>query len=131
MVSMMVPTPGTPAVPIEAAVAVTTTVISWDIVRSMPKAWAAKTTATPCMIAVPFMLMVAPRGMVNDEILGSTPTRLLSVSMLSGMVALEELVENAKTMTGQNFLRKCSGLRRVNTKRMSMKTTSSIKSKPM
>ena len=130
MASMMVPTPGTPAVPMEAVTAVTTVVASIAGVRSMPKAWAMKTTAAPCMMAVPSMLMVAPSGMVNDETLGLTPTFSSSVSMLSGMVALDELVENAKTMTGQNLCRKWNGLRRVKTTSKSMYTTSSCTARP-
>lgn len=41
--------------------------------RGIPKAWAAKTTATPCIMAVPSMFMVAPSKMVKDEILRDTP----------------------------------------------------------
>ena len=40
--------------------------------------------------------------------------------MLSGMVALLELVENANAMTGQNLRRKWKGLSRVPMNRMSM-----------
>ena len=120
MASMMVPTPGTPAVPMEAVTAVSTTVTSAAMDRSMPKAWAMKTTAAPCMMAVPSMLMVAPSGMVNDATRLSTPIFFSSVSMLSGMVALLELVENANAMTGQNLRRKWKGLRRVPMNRISM-----------
>ena len=128
--SMIVPTPGTPAVPIDAVTAVTTVVSSIDGVRSMPKAWAMNTTAAPCMMAVPSMLIVAPRGMVNDVTLLSTPTFFSSVSMLRGIVAFDELVEKANTMTGQNLRRKWKGFRRVNRKSSSMYTTSSCRARP-
>ena len=104
----------------EAVTAVSTTVTSAAMDRSMPKAWAMKTTAAPCMMAVPSMLMVAPSGMVNDATRLSTPIFFSSVSMLSGMVALLELVENANAMTGQNLRRKWKGLSRVPMNRMSM-----------
>ena len=103
------PTLGTPAVPIEATVAVATTVARADGVRSMPYACAMKITATPCMIEVPSMLMVAPRGMVKEDILLDTPIFLNRVSMDRGIVALLVEVENAKVMTGKNFLINLNG----------------------
>ena len=103
------PTLGTPAVPIEATVAVATTVARADGVRSMPYACAMKITATPCMIEVPSMLMVAPSGMVKEDILLDTPIFLNRVSMDSGIVALLVEVENAKVMTGKNFLINLNG----------------------
>ena len=116
--SMMVPTPGTPAVPIAAVTAVMTTVMSALVDRSMPKACATNTTATPCMMAVPLMLMVAPSGMVKDATFSSTPHLRSSVSRLSGMVAFDELVEKAKSMTGSILRKNQKGFRRVNRTKM-------------
>ena len=45
------------------------------------------TVATPCMIAVPSMLMVAPKGMVNDATELPTPRRVSTAVSVMGMVA--------------------------------------------
>ena len=45
--SMIIPAPGTPAVPIEAKVAVSTITIICDIVKSIPKQLAIKIEHTP------------------------------------------------------------------------------------
>ena len=66
------------------------------------------------MMDVPSILVVAPSGMVKDEIRRLTPIFSSSVSIFIGIVALEVAVEKAKPITGANFLRKRSGLRRVN-----------------
>ena len=79
-----------------------------------------KMTAAPCIIAVPSMLIVAPRGIVNEATFGSTPIFFSRVSIFSGMVAFEELVENANSITGSIFRKNCSGFSRVNRKRSSM-----------
>ena len=50
------------------------------------------------------MLMVAPSGIVNEEIFLETPTFLDRVSMDIGIVALDVAVENANAITGKNFL---------------------------
>ena len=65
------------------------------------------------MIEVPSMLIVAPRGMVNEEIFLETPTFLDRVSMDIGIVALDVAVENANAITGKNFLMKRIGFRPV------------------
>ena len=62
------------------------------------------------MMDVPSILMVAPSGMVKDEMRRLTPIFSSSVSIFIGIVALEVAVENAKPITGANFLRKRSGL---------------------
>ena len=54
----------------------------------MPYAWAMKPVATPCMIAVPSMLMVAPSGIVKDAMELSTPSLCSTVSRVTGSVAL-------------------------------------------
>ncbi|OQC35698.1 MAG: hypothetical protein BWX64_02351 [Acidobacteria bacterium ADurb.Bin051] len=46
MISITMPAPGTPAVPMEARVAVTMIVSCWASVSSMPNTWAMKTAAT-------------------------------------------------------------------------------------
>ena len=60
------------------------------------------------------MLMVAPRGMVKEEIFLETPTFLERVSMDSGMVAFEVAVEKANAITGKNFLINLTGFSPVN-----------------
>ena len=102
------PTDGPPAVPIEAITAVKITVRRAVIPKSIPYAWAANMTAQPCMMAVPSMLMVAPSGMVNDEISRDTPSSV-SVSRFNGIVAFEVEDENAKNITEMNFLKNLIG----------------------
>ena len=65
--------------------------------RSMPYAWAMKTVATPCMIAVPSMLIVAPSGIVNEAMELWTPSLSFVVSRVTGSVALLDAVLNAKS----------------------------------
>ena len=76
----------------------------------IPNACAVNTTATPCIIDVPSMLMVAPSGIVKDEIFFETPIFSASVSIFIGMVAFEVEVENANAITGKKFLMKINGL---------------------
>ena len=52
-------------------------------------------------MAVPSMLMVAPSGMVKEEIFLDTPIFSSRVSIASGIVALDVAVENAKLITGK------------------------------
>ena len=47
------------------------------------------------MIAVPFMLTVAPSGMVNDATRLLTPRRCSTTRIVIGKVALLDEVENA------------------------------------
>ncbi len=51
------------------------------------------------------MLIVAPSGIVKDEIFLETPIFLSSVSMESGMVALDVAVVNANIITGENLFK--------------------------
>ena len=62
---------------------------------------------------VPSMLMVAPRGIVKDEICLETPIFLYRVSIDRGIVALLVEVEKAKVITGKNFLMNLKGFKRV------------------
>lgn len=55
------------------------------------------------------MLMVAPSGMVKDEIFLDTPIFFASVSIDSGMVALDVAVENANAITGEEILNEFVG----------------------
>ena len=89
----------------------------------MPYTCAMKITATPCIIEVPSILIVAPSGIVKDEIFLETPIFLSSVSMESGMVALDVAVVNANIITGENLFKKRSGLSRVKTNSSSWYTT--------
>ena len=59
------------------------------------------------------MFMVAPSGIVKEEILRDTPISRSNVSIDSGIVALDVAVEKAKPITGKNFLIKVMGLRPV------------------
>ena len=79
------------------------------MLKWIPNACAANTTATPCMMEVPSMLIVAPSGIVKEEIFLETPTFLESVSIESGIVAFDVAVENANAITGKNFLMKRIG----------------------
>ena len=105
MFSVINPTDGTPAVPIEAMTAVKITVKRAEIPKSIPYAWAANITAHPCMMAVPSMLMVAPNGIVNDETSRETPSSE-SFSRFSGIVAFDVEDENANSITDMKFLKK-------------------------
>ena len=55
------------------------------------------------MIAVPSILIVAPSGIVNEEIRFDIPIFFSSVSIDMGIVAFEVAVENAKAITGKKF----------------------------
>ena len=58
-------------------------------------------------------MMVAPSGIVKDDIFLETPTFLFNVSIDSGIVALDVAVEKAKAITGKNFLINLSGFKPV------------------
>ncbi len=53
------------------------------------------TVATPCMIAVPSMLIVAPSGTVNEAMELFTPSFCSTVFRVTGIVALLLAVQNA------------------------------------
>ncbi len=114
MVNMTNPTPGTPAVPIDAKTAIPITVIYPASPSSTPYTLARNTVATPCMIAVPSMLIVAPNGTVNEATELSTPTRCVTDRNVTGIVAFEDAVENAKICAGRIFCMNTMGLRPVN-----------------
>ena len=101
---VMIPTEGTPAVPIEAITAVKITVIRAEIPKSIPYACAANITAHPCMIAVPSMFIVAPNGIVNEDISLDTPISD-NFSKFNGIVAFDVEDENAKIITDMNLLK--------------------------
>ena len=71
-------------------------------------------TATPCIIAVPSIFIVAPKGIVNEDIFLFTPIFLLKVSIDIGIVAFDVAVENANPITGANFLINFTGFKPVN-----------------
>ena len=60
-------------------------------------------------MAVPSMLIVAPSGRTKELISGSAPMALQH-SMLTGSVALEDVVVNAVIMAGAMPLKNASGL---------------------
>ncbi len=57
------PAPGVAGAPMDAPTEVSTMSVMPPMPISMPYTWARKIAATPWYRAVPFMLMVAPRGM--------------------------------------------------------------------
>ena len=61
------------------------------------------TVAMPCIIAVPSIFIVAPKGTVKEPIVGLTPSLFLTVSRVTGMVALLEEVLKAKTANDLTF----------------------------
>ena len=66
------------------------------------------------MIAVPSILMVAPKGTVNEEMLLLTPKRFSTVRNVTGMVAPLEAVLKANANAGRILLKKVLILRPVN-----------------
>ena len=65
------------------------------------------------MMAVPSMLMVAPRGTEKPATLLLTPSRFSTVRKVMGSVAPEEAVENAKAQTRRIFCSRIAGLKPV------------------
>ena len=109
--SMIRPAPGTAAVPILASTAVNTTVISAVMDKSTEKTCAIKIVATPCIIAVPSMLIVAPSGCTNELIERGTPSFFCAISIATGSVALLLDVLNDTAIAGEYVLITCTGLR--------------------
>ena len=70
-------------------------------------------TATPCIIAVPSIFTVAPRGIVNDDIFLSTPISS-RVFIFRGTVADDEAVEKPKVITGAYFFINLNGFTLTN-----------------
>ena len=77
--STMAPAPGAAGVPAEAMRASTAMTISWDRLREYPAQPAINTVAMTCIIAVPFMLMVMPRGRTKEAMVSSTPRSSVQV----------------------------------------------------
>ena len=63
------------------------------------------------MMAVPSMLMVAPRGTAKEATLLDTPSLYSTVRKVTGKVAPLEEVENATSSGSRIFARKTLGLR--------------------
>ena len=72
-------------------------------------ALAIKTVATPCIIAVPSILIVAPKGTVNDAIFLFTPILSTTVLSVTGIVAFEDDVENANNIKDLILLKNLKG----------------------
>ena len=60
-------------------------------------------------MAVPSMLIVAPRGITKEDTSFSAPSSSAH-SLLRGIVAAEEVEVNAKIIAGEAFLKKVMGL---------------------
>src|SRR5690606_25626391 len=110
MASIIKPTPGTPAVPILAKTAVSTTVTISIADKSMPYAWAMNIVATPCIIAVPSMLIVAPRGCTKELTDFGTPSFSCATSIEIGKVAVLLDVLNPTLIAGAKLLKNQIGL---------------------
>ena len=64
-------------------------------------------------MAVPSMLIVAPRGITKEETSPSAPSSSAH-SLLRGIVAAEEVEVKAKIIAGDAFLKKVKGLMPAN-----------------
>ena len=69
--------------------------------------------AMTCMIAVPFMLIVIPRGKINEATSSFTPNSSVVVFVFNGNVAAEDEVENPNIATFPIFLTNGIGFKRV------------------
>ena len=104
--SMIIPAPGTPAVPTDASTVVKTMVSCCPKLISSPYTFAINSAQTPWYIAVPSMFMVAPSGSTKDAIGFDTPSSFSHVSSEIGNVPADDDVVNA-TAHGENaFLKK-------------------------
>ena len=70
------------------------------------------TVATPCMMAVPSMLTVAPNGTANDATSLFTPIRCSTVRNVTGNVAPLEEVLKATNIGSRILAKKVTGLMR-------------------
>ena len=77
---------------------------------SYPPTPARNRVAITCMMAVPSMLMVMPRGSTKEATSRSTPMSVILVSVFRGRVAALELVEKPNTTTLKIFFTKVMGL---------------------
>ena len=68
------------------------------------------TVATPCMIAVPSIFIVVPKGIQKELTDLSTPNFSSTVFKVTGMVALLEEVLKAKIIASLIFVKKTKGL---------------------
>ena len=90
------PAEGIPAAPIDARRAVNTIVNCCTKVKSIPgKICAINSTPAHSYNAVPSILTVAPKGKTKPEVVFETLTLSRTQDIVTGRVALEELVENA------------------------------------
>ena len=92
---VIVPADGTAAAPIEATIASNTICMYSIIVKSTPAVLAINIVASPCIMAVPSILIVAPTGITKDETSFFTPRSSVTVFSVTGMVAALDEVENA------------------------------------
>ena len=72
------------------------------------------TVAMPCIIAVPSIFTVAPKGTVNEAMELCAPTRFFAAFRVMGIVALLEAVLKANIIAGRIFLNSVIGFNRVN-----------------
>ncbi len=71
------------------------------------------TVATPCIMAVPSILMVVPRGMVNEATEFLTPSFFSTIPMVTGMVAALLAVLNANIWAARILRMKIRGFKRA------------------
>ena len=104
MNSTTAPAPGAAGVPILATSAKTAIKKILDTLNSYPPHVAINTAAITCMIAVPSILIVIPRGNTKLEISSCTPSSSVVVFKFKGKVAALEEVEKPNNATLTIFL---------------------------
>lgn len=82
----------------------------FPIVTSYPALVAINIAAITCIIAVPFIFIVIPRGKINDAISSLTPNSSVTVLVFKGNVAAEDEVENPNKATFPIFFINLIGL---------------------
>lgn len=106
--SIIMPAPGTPAVPTEARVALSVKTTHWERVKFTPKHAAIKVTQTPWYMPVPSILTVAPNGMTKSATDSFAPKPCAQVKF-SCMALTDEAVENASETAGSMFVTNRAG----------------------
>ena len=114
-VSRMSPIPGIPGAPMDSRMMVVHMITSILPLISTPYIFAMARADTASCMQIPFMLIVAPRGMEKEYIFGDMPSFSPHAFMFSGMEALLEESENTCSIVGAYFLKKMRGFCPVNT----------------
>ena len=110
MKSIIAPAPGAAGVPTDAINASNAITTIFAIVTSYPALVAINIAAITCIIAVPFIFIVIPRGNTNDAISALTPNSSTVVLVFKGNVAADDEVENPNNATLPIFFTNLIGL---------------------